>query len=1120
MNKQTASNVDAFTEEEQQQVQEMIDRFHEYLQSAEFVAVAKGNDTCVAAYNIQEEVDMQAMYENFTGQAYPNVTSVEMFDLTEDDLNLTFVVSKYDGFDYSNFTAEASANATSQSGCCTEFKCTSVTLKETDEGADVVYSGTVEYTVGNTTYSSSFNISTNEYRQQGDSYTVSIDLEGKYKYKEWTDIVDSEANCSGVSRPANMSSLDNLTITHCDLFMKTQDDGSTVITLVESYFDSVSFSGGYGFYLFSDHGKAVIRPENHTCYNAFEGNWTSGDYNYSATFLNKDTDYYSVDARLMDRGNLTMREIQNELVNYLYLDPNLIFPEYEAKESAVGNILWATSIVDPFVRVSFDGEAKLKVGGQGQLSSVESQIEVRVSRVEGTVTGLTSIYQVEENVVLEDDPAFERTEQHVLVASAAVDFTEYPYMQPDQAANYTYVDAGYWYEVTILLTENCTNSDFCTLVKSALEDDTDSIVLRGSEESDSAYLTAELGTIELKSGLKFKEDALVYDFSSGEIFIVGASTIRGDSHEVLRFIGNITDEDTKSYFKVVTEKLWYSAFDVEELTVSSLTIKGYLTRDLEIADTSSRGQVLLGNDCEAKDCPSGEIQVWLNSSSYLNNRFQARFEDFTAMMFFNSFSGYNFTSEEEVPFQLTTLDASDGFTLDFAYAGNTVTDLQGFHISGNVSYYGVPSTMDGSMDSLSSDQLALSFEMTDFNVGLGNVKVKDPSANLTTDSSKYSTNEAIVGTVSFASLYNTTELPVTKEGLTCRLKGKVYGGLYEANVLLTSDNDTDIESATFTGEIVISESELEDLEESVRSNLADWIETGLKALNQSRGWVKEAFEPVRELEPSLCVENVACGTRKECGESSYTVCRQYEVMSECVEDGAACKDAVLECSESETICSVEKTDCEGDDCCESSVTVCHEWAETCADKTNDNCSYYELTYNTEACARKELGCGYHDVTDQSCLKKCQRTQHLYERAIDNYNAEQSGYNVSQVDLQGFRSIQDVISRDFEASNLIEVPFMQIIKVTAKKALNETGLGPRDWTYEFVGRVLDLSTETLEVLTVEVQWDLFDNDKNQRNLLQAAKSAIIDRSQGELNSDLETVSAFELIEGNRVSAKVA
>mmetsp|Transcript_8398 Transcript_8398/g.16722 ORF Transcript_8398/g.16722 Transcript_8398/m.16722 type:complete len:1180 (+) Transcript_8398:4214-7753(+) len=1114
VSKQTATNVDPLTPEEHEQLQEVIDDFQAYLQSAEYVAVASGNDTCVAAYNIRDDVDVHSMYENFTGKAYPNVSSIELFDLTEDELTLRYIGAKYDGADYSNYTVKADANETGTAGCCTTFHCTSVTLKETDGASDVIYSGTVYYTTENGTYSTGFNISSSEYREEGDTYTVSIEIGGKYTYKEWNDMIDYQANCSGVERPVNMSSLDNLPITHVDLFMETIDGAST-ITLVESYFDSLSFSGGYGFYLFSNEGMAVIRTENHTCYNAFVGNWTLGNFTYSATYLNKDTGYYFADARLMDRGNMTIREIQDNLVSYLFLDPNLILPEYEATQSKTAEVLWATVIVDPYVKILYETgvDTQLKVSGEGDLATVDSQIEVRVARVEGVVTGLSSFFQVEEAVYLEEDPAFERTDQSVLVASNPVDFTAYPFMQPTEAANYTYVDAGYWYEVTLFMTENCTNSDFCLLVQNGLETKTDSLILRGSEESDTTFLATELSTIVLKSGLKFKEDAFVYDFSSSQIFILGASTLRGDSVEVLRFIGNITDVDTKSYFKVVTEKLWYSAFDIEQLTVTGLTIKGNLTADLEISDSSARGQVLMGTDCDVQDCPAGEIQVWLNGSDYTNNQFRARFENYTAMTFFNAFSDYNFTSSEEVPYQLSTVDPTNGFTLDYAYPTNTVTDLKGFLIQGNITYFGVPSALNSSASSLSSDHIDLSFEMSDFTAGSGNIKVLNGSGFLSTDSDAYYTTEYITGTVVFADLTATTNLTVSETGISCSLEGKVYGGLYEAEVVFTAGNETSIETATFSGEFYIDDSELDDLEDAVRRELNEWIQTGLKALNQSKGWVKDAMEPVKELEPFLCVENVACGKRQECSRTSYVTCKQYTVKPECVSEGNACKSVSLTCSESETICSVTKADCEGEDCCETSVTVCHEWSESCTDATNDNCKYFELDYDLESCDRMELSCSLEDIEEQACLQKCKRTQYMHERAIENYNNEQDGYHQSQVDLQGFRSMQDIIHRDFETSSLIE-----FIRIKATRTLDEAGIGPNDWTYVLEGKALSLLTEKLEDFSVTLTWDLFDDEVNERSLLKASKSAIVRLSDGELSEELGSVSPFELIEGNRVSAK--
>jgi hypothetical protein len=1115
VSKQTASNVELFSKEEQAQVQEVIDDFQEYLQSAEYVAVASGNDTCVAAYNIQEDVDVHAMYENFTGTAYPDISSIGLFDLTEDELNITYIGVKYDGDDYSNFTVVSKANETGTAGDRVTFHCTQVSLEETEDGADVEYSGTVYYSSGNTTYSASFNIASSEYQETGDYTTMSVDVEGNYTYKQWTDIVDSQANCSSVSRPSNMSSLDDLAITHAVLLVMTKEDGASEVTQVDSYFESVGFSGGYGFYLVSNEGKAVIRTANHTCYNAFVGNWTAGNMTYSATYLNKETDYYYAEARLQDHGNLTIKEVQDNLVETLFLDPMLIFPEYEAKQSAVGSVLWRTVIRDPFVKLLFDGEVKLKVEGEGELVDVDSQIEVRVSRVEGTVTGVTTIYQVEGPVLLEDDPSFERREQHVIVASCAVDFEEYPYMQSSQGKNFSYVDVGYWYEVTLLLNDNCTSSNFCRLVKQSLEEDTDTLVLRGADESDSTYLVTELNVIELESGLKFKEDALVYDFANAHIFIVGASTIRGDSVEVLRFIGNITNEESQSHFKVMTEEFWTSAFDIEAMNVSVLAIEGYLTEDLDIDDSKACGQVVLGTDCDLKDCLAGEITVVLNYSDYVNNYFQARFENATALEFFNSFANYNFS--EEVPYQLSILDPSDGFSLSYAYPNNTVSDLKGYSLKGNVTYLGVPSEMQGYMETLNSGVLELAFEMSDITAGAGNIKVKNPSATLLTDHAKFTITEEVRGVLSFAYLSDDDAvLSVTEDGIYSKLQGKVYGGLYEAKVELSSANETDIETAKFTGDFVIQEAELADLEEYVRSDLYDWVETGLKALNQSRGWVKEAMEPVKQLEPNLCVENVACGNRLECSQRSGIVCAQQNTKSECVAEGASCKSVALECSESETICSVEKADCEGEECCEVSVTVCHEWSESCTDTTNDNCKAYEIAYDSESCDRDELSCEPEEVADQSCVKRCQRTEYLYDRAYDNYQTEQAGYNQTQVDLQGFRSMRDIEQRDFEASKLIEVRPRQFIEVTAHCTLNETGIGPLDWTFRVVGRVLDLVTEDLEDFTATVKWDLFDHEHNRLSLLEVAKEAIISRSGAELSEALATESPFELIESNRVS----
>jgi hypothetical protein len=1109
----TASTLDALSAAEQAQVQGVIDDFQVYLKDAEYVAVAVGNLTCVSAYSIVNFTEVNAMYENFTGRAYPEVATPELFEISEDDMNLTFIGTKYDSQDYSNYTVQNATNVTGVAGCCAEFECSQLVLRETDAGAVVQYSGTAAYSSQNTTLS--FNITQDEYRKRGTPYTVTVDVASQYTYQEWNDLVDADADCSSVARPSNMSSLDELLITYSDLVMETYD-GETEVVEAHSYFDSVSFAGGYGLYLVSDTGKAVVLPQKHYCYNAFLGNWTSGEATFTATLLNKDTDYYSLEARLRDRGNLTVSQVQSNLVNKLYLDPRSILPEYESRESAVGRVVSATVIIDPFVKVFYEGEARLRVSGEGDFASVESQIEIRVSRVEGVVAGLTAIYQVEGSVALEADPSFERTDQHVIVSNEPIDFLAYPFMQPRVASQYSFVDVGYWYEVTLLMNDECASNHFCSLVADHTEDKTVKLVLRGSEDSDSTYMQTALSSIELAADLKFKEDSFVYDFATETIFIVGAVTVRGDKVDVLRFIGNITDDDTEPHVKVLTEELWQSAFDIEKLSVGSLVINTNNT-GASNQTVEAIGHALLGRHCGTSECASGDISVQFNQTNYQNNQFAARFVNLTTLEFFNALCDFNYSSSDEVPYQLSLLDPSAGVTLEYAYPNNTVTSLRGFMVAGNVSYFGVPSTLEGSLRILGSGQLRLTLSMSDFSAGDGNIKVKSASSSIGVDRAKYIVNEEIQGTVSFAAVTKAAYFTVSASGTVCSMQGQVYGGLYDTQVVLSSDAEDSIENATFTGLLEIRQSELADLEASVRQDLQDWVETGLQAMNQSRGWVEEAYELLSQVEPNLCVEKSACGELLECSTAPAVFCAQQKRKEECVEEGSACTEETATCSSSETICSVAKDNCEGEDCCDVTVTVCHEWTSSCSTATDDNCKTYELAEDSEHCHREELSCGLEETEDQACLKRCQRTQHLYERALDNYRAEQAGHNRTQADLRGFRSVQHLTENDFEAGRLIEVKPRQLISIAAKRTLNETGLGPRDWSFELTGKVLDLSTEAMEDFSTSVEWDFYDNALNHQTLLREAKASIISRSQGELNEVLAYESAYELIEANRVSA---
>lgn len=1017
----STSGLSAYTTEQQTQLQAMIDEFQSYYSSADYVAGAEGNLTCLSAFNIVNLTDKASMWQDITEEQYPDIAHPEIFNLTDSDLDLYYIGAKSNGTAYSNYTEQSDTNVTGKVGSKAKFQCTTVRLREVDDGAEAKYSGTANYTYNDTTtYSLPYVIVVDDNRTEGSVYVAVVDVNGTFTYKEWNDLIDSKANCSAVERPSNMSSLDDLEIEYSELTMKTKNN-KTEVKQAHSYFDSVSFAGGYGMFLYSNQGKAVIKTSSHYCYNAFLGNWTSGEKLFTATFLNKDAAYYYLEANLYDRSNLTLTEVQDNLVNKLYLDPVSILPEYEARESAISRALWPTAILDPLVKVFYEGEAKFRVEGEGYLDAVKSLIEVRVSRVEGVVTGLTKIYQLEDSVELATDPAFDRTEQHVLVASSPIGFKDYPFMRPKEATDYSFVDVGYWYEVTLTMNDACSSSTFCSLVKDHSEEKTSSIHLRGSGDSDSTYLIASLSPIELDTDFKFKEDALVYDFATGVVMIVGASTVRGDSVNVLRFIGNITDVAPNASIAVVTEKLWETAFDIETLAVKSLIIKANFSDVSALSTETAEGQALLGRNCEeVEGCSSGQIEILFDQTNYQNNQFKARFANMTSFEFFNTMCDYNYSSADEVPYQLSLLDPSDGITLQYCHPNNTVSDLRGFEVKGNVSFLGIPSSMEGRLRRLGSGIMQISMNMTDFNAGTSNIKVKDASSSITVDRSKHVIVEELLGTVTFASITEETYFQVLSSGLKCDLTGYAYGGLYQAEAYLTTGAEANIEDAEFTGRLEIRQTQLADLEVSVREDLQDWINTGLNALNQSRGFVDEALEPVEQLEPNLCVEKAACGERFECSKSPEIECAQHKFEEICETEGSSCEKQTYTCSESETVCSVTKEDCDGDDCCETSVVLCHEWTNSCEDASDDNCSTYKLTSDPDKCHREELTCGLEEVPDQACKKKCQRTQFLYESAIANYDEEQAGYNQTQADLQGFRSLNNLMTANFEVAKLVEV----------------------------------------------------------------------------------------------------
>lgn len=1076
--------------------------------------IAEGDHLCVVAWDVEGDIDYADLFDRTLDVEYEKTQVPEIFSDVSFALDqIDFKVHRGEGsrYYYEALQVYFNASATAQVNDLTTLQLKNAFYNLTEEYGLVNYTGTA--ILGNIT--SEFYIETNVERDKNDAFAAVIEAKSRYTVANWTGNLTNQTSCAELQTASGLDSVTKLAVLRT-VVKFVYNDGAMQARNYDSSVSVPSFTVAPGIKLKMAEGNVAILDE--TCSASITGSWTTDGKSLGLKLKMYTTASFNATAWVSeDPPSLSLKEVQSALVDQLYPDPRSILPQYINDTSDIESKLLQLTFYDPDIDMVFDPEVSLRISGTSSwMTDTDSRAEVMVTRVKGVQSTIAIsteegdyigfLYDSESSYMSSDS-----VESRFLTATATIDTEDEAKLKPKlfDLWNST-VSAGISInQVRYDPISECEEIEFCSILTNMVDEDF--ITVNGTVYPSGAELSKKLDNIDIGHGLELKYTKYRRNYRSSEAkeWISGALSFYGDSETLLTFHSNITEHLDDAFLEGLLTENWKNAFDYQGLTVINLALQASLDSDGEVDDSSMSGICRLGN-CTDDQCWDGFVKASVNPTDYLKNQVLLQMKAADTDIVFAVL-----VDAESTPQLFKGFDFYSGLNIEYAYE-STDEMQEGVNFSGNIGFLGVPGYIEATNDN-TTEIFHGEVMLTEFFLGHKNVEV------LPTDSgSLYADFSGDKGSAS-ASLYAKLRFWYIQEEAVIHMNdtdfystdvsGNYFGGLYEFDVSITGKITEDIQASEVSVQGSLGEDDQSDLSNYIDSAIKSWVQQGLTALNVSSQNVETAEHESEELQKQLCTED--CPNVTRCSQLSDWVCAERAYNTTCVEYGQSCGNLTTGCKDTTTDCMSNHTECTsyyssglGEECetyetvCDSYLTTCQHWKESCSVVEGEACTVYELHELEEGCLSWRLSCDEITEADGLCLQNCGFAERLFNRSLETYEKYEEADNLTQEDLKGFNKLANY-----------EVYFI-FNKTSLERILDEEAVGANDISISVFGYVPDLTSDYGYFLTeLDLQWNFYDKEDNNRRLARAVKKAIVEQSGGLLDERLASKSALEVMNEN-------
>lgn len=1084
-------------------LQQLLKEFSSYMESDEYY-VALGNLTACVSASSPSSVDFEELYSDFLSLDYHSISHPEIFEYKPvlqtiaakanngagsghyySDLQLFYINKQY---------YQLNSGVNLELSYYTEYL-------QYQEGT-VLYQGNAQL---KSDLYAPFTIQIDYDRTQLQTFYVVMDVNHRYLLGEWVDSLWPEGQCSQVETPRGLNSIQKLTVPHTNIIFTQNEDEMTMQEML-SYVEVPDFAIAPGIKIHDVTGTLSIRTED--CSLDVVGKWQSYGDILELNIRTFREDHFNATAYLTnDDNSMSLKQLEN-IIYSLYTDAKPIIPRYNEEDSKLQQLLYTTTLIQPRLDFYFEPEISIRIQSSSSIhSKADSHLDMFIGRVEAAIETVLILSQINSDALESISSNLENIESTglsfysvILISSTSkIDIQTLPaYIYTSGSYPYEY-EAGIYLEARIKQNKQCEYNELCSIYGTNSQKPKEAVVK--TEYYPTRFIfSGDVGEITLTKHIQLVNNSIKIPLEPDQsVYISGNFDIQGDSSDNLRFACNITHVSGDAYMTGRLKNQWHSAFDIENLEVFSLTLHANVNGEGDVEKSSMKGYASLGCQ-ETSNAWPGEIVASLSPSNYTLNYFtmELKSNDYKDSLCAIS----NITEPSNLA---SALDFPAGATLNYAYEDHD-SMKSGFSLSANVLYLDIPSSLQHSTSQVNSTFYA-SMKLPDFTMGYGNIKVNaDEVGNVL--SSLYAeqnrTYGYINGNVSMFGMQDRMNLHLDDSLFWFEISGYPYGGIFDMGFNVTAEFNKKLDTALFSLNGMLSLANVTKLENDTRTNLVNWISSGITVLDEIEAQINIQNLTVTSLQKDLCID--PCPTRSTCIQKPIKKCIEYAVTTQCIANKTGCASIDLSCTEELTVCESYSTRCisydkklpnvcsEYETICETYQTVCKEYSSNCTNYIEGGCSAYEYIEHEEDCLNYEFTCENQDIEDVSCRSKCEHNEDKYENAVKELEKLKLLYRDTVDDLGAFRYLKYMTTEDL----------FSLVTHALYLEISSSGIGPRDMNIHFVYEIPDL--EVMEGVNEEstIAWNFFDYVEVLNSLTQQVKEDIIKHCKTkQMSDDLST-----------------
>ncbi|CAG9325191.1 unnamed protein product [Blepharisma stoltei] len=1099
--------LEGYYEETKEQIQPILTDVSDHIPQAKMYAVAVNNSMiCISGFQFKEEADYEAIFDYFLGISPINVAVPEIFDI-ENSTTLTYIGTRYNGSSYDYLSLNYDAQDTAEvSESTTYYLDTMYTYFEYGVGYNV-YSGTCDIKSGSNKVSVGFEIETDYYRNYSDTFVSTLDIGTDYTVNEWAKVLDADSPCTSVQPPRGISSLQSL---HCtsstQTFTYSSNSDEMIMNEETIGYTTPPFAISPEIAVDSAPGFLVNDKAEQTCIYKIYTNWVY--YNYTISLMvysDADDGHMKANGVFTDPTEITVEQIDKDFYQQMFPEDNDMFPVFLPEDPYVVTDFKNGTIMSPQIQLYFEPDTSYAIYGE---EAQGGSLEVISGRVHEAVQTVINSYTIGPDWLY--DYGISVYETTVYMSSADINVTSSPIMASMLDADREEWKQGVIIEIRCTFNDNCEKNDFCGILQRyGVEEGETELKLDGYIVENTIVLESDMSDIPLSDSVDFEEAGLSAEYEEqGLVLIVeGAFYLQVDSETTLRFIGTISQgENYTAELKTQSEDLWENAMEVLRLHIIGISLTGFVDGNGTLIESTSLGNALIGEDCwennqASESCLSGDTELYLNFHSYTYNNFSLYIQNITTEEFYNYLGGYSYQSFDSIPLASACLSFPAGIFIDHQYESSI------FYLSGNAEYCGVYGELEGTTDSFVSGDFDINVTLDDFYFLRENAKMSSPAAFLKTDREEEKSEGTISGDFYAWEIEKSESISINNNKYQFSTSGYIFAGIYNVTLDFTGETNPDISTAIFSVDFKINEDHVDSIEESTRDLIYQWVNYGYDALVENGLFIDNLTQSLSYWDAMRCNSTLTCPSKLQCTTNINEECTQYSNKQSCSSNNTGCENIQVECTLSEVICIKQKRNCDGECQCLSEVTVCKKWENSCMDRS-DECQDKIIEKDYSKCSQTERLCEKIEKLDLECELRCEWIENTYNKAKEIYEAYEEGYEESLEELKGFEEILDKMKTNYEFGRLVEID-----RIDSIKNINETGLGPSDFTMTVTGKTVSLEADALEETQYDVIWDFYTARENQAEVYKNTKENIIENSKDELTEDLVQKSPQEVIREN-------